>query len=73
MDAKKNFEFVINNFPNTQYALDSEFKIDLIDELTTKDLNDHFSKDKNCEVMTITTLEKESISKIKAKLLSYVS
>ena len=48
-------------------------KIDLIDEETTKDLIDHFSKDKNCEVMTITTLEKESISKIKAKLLSYVS
>ena len=48
-------------------------KIDLIDEETTKDLIDHFSKDKNCEVITITTLEKESISKIKAKLLSYVS
>ena len=48
-------------------------KIDLIDKETTKDLIDHFSKDKNCEVMTITTLEKESISKIKAKLLSYVS
>ena len=33
VDAKKNFEFVINNFPNTQYALDSEFKIDLIDDI----------------------------------------
>ena len=31
--VKKNFEFVINNFPNTQYALDSEFKIDLIDDI----------------------------------------
>ena len=33
VDAKKTFEFVINNFPNTQYALDSEFKIDLIDDI----------------------------------------
>ena len=32
-----------------------------------------FSKDKNCEVLTLSTLEKDSISKIKAKLISYVS
>ena len=48
-------------------------KIDLIDENTTKELIDDFSKDKNCEIMTVTTLEKKSISKIKAKLLSYAS
>ena len=48
-------------------------KIDLIDEDTVKDVIDHFSKGKNCEVMTMTTLDKESVSKIKAKLLSYVS
>jgi len=48
-------------------------KIDLIDEDTAKDIIDHFSKGKNCEIMTMTTLEKESVSKIKAKLLSYVS
>ena len=35
--------------------------------------NYNFSKDKNCEIMTMTTLNKESVSKIKAKLLSYVS
>ena len=33
VDAKKNFKLVIKNFPNTQYALDSEFKIDLIDDI----------------------------------------
>ncbi len=33
VDAKKNFELVIKSFPNTQYALDSEFKIDLIDDI----------------------------------------
>ena len=40
---------------------------------TVKDVIDHFSKGKNCEIMTMTTLEKESVFKIKAKLLSYVS
>ena len=48
-------------------------KIDLIDENTSKDLIHDFSKNKNCEIMTMTTLEKDSISKIKAKLLSYAS
>ena len=48
-------------------------KIDLIDEETANDVIDHFSKGKNSEIMTITTLEKNSVSKIKAKLLSYVS
>ena len=47
-------------------------KIDLIDEETANEVIDHFSKGKNCEIMTMTTLEKESVSKIKAKLLSYV-
>ena len=31
--AKKNFVRVIKNFPNTEYALDSEFKIDLINDI----------------------------------------
>merc|ERR1712127_1003843 len=41
-------------------------KIDLVDESAVKELIDHFSKGKNCEIMTVTTLEKDSISKIKA-------
>ena len=48
-------------------------KIDLIDEETANDIIDNFSREKNCEIMTMTTLEKKSVSKIKAKLLSYVS
>ena len=48
-------------------------KIDLIDEDTAKEVIDHFSKNKKCEILTMTTLEKSSISKIKSKLLSYVS
>ena len=31
--AKKNFQFIIKNYPNTDYALDSEFKIDLINDI----------------------------------------
>ena len=33
LSAKENFEKVIKKFPNTQYALDSEFKIDLINDI----------------------------------------
>ena len=37
--AKKNFNKIINNFPNTEYALDSEFKLDLIsDFLASKEM-----------------------------------
>jgi outer membrane protein assembly factor BamD len=33
LNAKNTFEIVINKFPNTEYALDAEFKISLIDEI----------------------------------------
>ena len=33
LSAKENFEKVIKKFPNTQYAIDSEFKIDLINDI----------------------------------------
>ena len=33
INAKKNFEIVAKEFPNTEYALDSEFKIDLINDI----------------------------------------
>ena len=33
LDAKLNFEFVVNNFPNSDFALDSEYKIELIQEI----------------------------------------
>ena len=39
IEAKKNFSYVINNYPNTEYALDCEFKIDLInDTLASKEM-----------------------------------
>ena len=31
--AKKNFQIVIKNYPDTEYALDAEFKIDLINDI----------------------------------------
>ena len=38
-----------------------------------KKIMKNFSKNKNSEVVTLSTLDKKSVSKIKAKLLSYVS
>jgi outer membrane protein assembly factor BamD len=31
--AKKNFKIIIEDFPNTEYALDAQFKINLIDDI----------------------------------------
>ena len=33
LDAKKNFEIIVNNFQDTEYSLDAKFKIDLIDDI----------------------------------------
>ena len=33
VDAKKNFNYVINNFSNSEFALDAEFKLELIEEI----------------------------------------
>ena len=48
-------------------------KIDLIDKDEAKEIVNNFSKNKKSEVITLSTLNKKSISKIKAKLLNYVS
>ena len=79
LDLNESYEQVKNELKNYSSKLLKKKelvvlnKIDLIDEDTVKDVIDLFSRDKNCEVMTMTTLDKESVSKIKAKLLSYVS
>ena len=79
LDLNESYEQVKNELRNYSSKLIDKKelvvlnKVDLIDEDTVKDVIDHFSKGKNCEIMTMTTLEKDSISKIKAKLLSYVS
>ena len=33
LDAKRTFEIIIKNYPNTEYALDARFKIDLINDI----------------------------------------
>ncbi len=50
LEAKKYFELMINKFPNTDYALDAKFKLDLIHEvLASKEMylaRYYFSKEK---------------------------
>ena len=48
-------------------------KIDLVDEDVVKKKIKDFSKNKKCEVLTLSTLKKNSVSKIKSKLISYAS
>jgi len=48
-------------------------KVDLLEKDLVMEITDDFSKKINAEIFTLSTLEKKSISKIKAKLISYVS
>ncbi len=48
-------------------------KIDLVDENVVKKKLKDFSKNKKIEVLTLSTLKKNSVSKIKSKLISYAS
>ncbi len=48
-------------------------KIDLINEKQIKEIIDQFSKKMNKEILTLSTLKKDSVLKIKSKLISYAS
>ena len=48
-------------------------KVDLVEEKLVKEITNDFSRKINREILLLSTLEKKSISKIKAKLISYVS
>ena len=48
-------------------------KTDLIDKKKVKDIVNNFSKNTKSEVITMSTLEKKTITKIKSKLISYAS
>jgi GTPase len=48
-------------------------KIDLLNDELTSEITKEFSKKINREILTLSTLEKKSVSKIKAKLISYAS
>ena len=48
-------------------------KVDLLDKKTAEEIIKNFSKNKKCEVITLSTFNKDTVTKIKAKLLNYVS
>ena len=48
-------------------------KIDLIDKDSVKEIINNFSKKINGEILTLSTFKKDSVAKIKAKLIRYVS
>ena len=48
-------------------------KVDLLDKKTMEKIIKNFSKNKKCEVLTLSTFNKDSVKKIKSKLLNYVS
>ena len=48
-------------------------KIDLLDKDSIKKIINNFQKNKKCEILTLSTFKKDSILKIKSKLIHYVS
>ena len=78
-DLEKNYQQVKNELVSYSKNLLEKKEIiilnktDLLDSTEIKRIMNNFSKNKNSEVLTLSTLEKNSVSKIKAKLLSYVS
>ena len=79
VDIEKSYNQVKNELKNysTKLSKKKELivlnKIDLIDKKKVKKIVDNFSKSRKFEVITMSTLEKKTISKIKAKLIAYVS
>ena len=48
-------------------------KVDLLDKKTMEEIIKNFSKNKKCKVLTLSTFNKDSVTKIKTKLLNYAS
>ena len=78
-DLKKSYKQIKNELKNYSAKLIKKKelvvlnKIDLIDENKVKKITKDFSKITKSEVIVLSTLKKESISKFKAKLVSYAS
>jgi len=78
-DIKKSYNQVKKELKNYSNKLSKKKelivlnKTDLIDKKKVKDIVNNFSKNTQSEVITMSTLEKKTISKIKAKLISYAS
>ncbi len=78
-DLKKSYKQIKNELKNYNSKLTKKKelvvlnKIDLINEKEIKKIIKDFSKNTKSEIVTLSTLEKNSVSKIKAKLISYAS
>ena len=78
-DLKKSYKQIKNELKkySTKLSKKKELvvlnKVDLIDNNELKKIIKEFSKNTKSEVITLSTLEKKSVSQIKAKLISYAS
>ena len=78
-DLKKSYKQVKNELKNYSSKLSKKKelivlnKTDLIESIEVKKIIKEFSKSIKSEVITLSTLEKKSVSLIKAKLISYAS
>ena len=78
-DLKKSYNQVKNELKNYSSKLSKKKelivlnKTDLIDKDEVKKIIKEFSKNTKSEIIPLSTLEKNSIIKIKSKLLTYVS
>jgi len=78
-DIEKSYKQVKNELKNYSSKLYKKKelvvlnKTDLIDKKKVEDIADNLSKNTKSEIITISTLEKKSMSKIKSKLISYAS
>ena len=78
-DLKKSYKQIKNELKKYSAKLSKKKelvvlnKVDLIDNNEVKKIIKEFSKNTKSEVITLSTLEKKSVSQIKAKLISYAS
>ena len=78
-DLKKSYKQIKNELKKYSAKLSKKKelvvlnKVDLIDNNELKEIIKEFSKNTKSEVITLSTLEKRSVSQIKAKLISYAS
>ena len=78
-DLKKNYQQVKNELKKYSNKLIKKKelivlnKIDLVDEKKVNNIIKDFKKNTKSEVVTVSTFNKTSVSKIKSKLLNYVS
>ena len=78
-DLKKSYKQIKNELKKYSAKLSKKKelvvlnKVDLIDKNKVKKIIKEFSKNTKSEVITLSTLEKKSVSQIKAKLISYAS